>query len=69
MEDHEIQKRKRGGQPGNQNALKHGFYTKDKLSVRREENQQIKNKWREFQNNIELLVAAMNGNNSNNQAA
>ena len=69
MENHEIQKLKRGGQPGNQNALKHGFYTKDKLSVRREENQQIKNKWREFQNIIELLVAAMNGNNSNNQAA
>ena len=69
MENHEIQKLKRGGQPGNQNALKHGFYTKDKIAVRREENRQVKNKWREFQDNINLLVAAMHGNNSNNQAA
>jgi hypothetical protein len=69
MEDLEIQKRKRGGQPGNQNALKHGFYTKDKIAVRREENRIIKDKWKEFQDNINLLVAAMNGNNSSNQAA
>ena len=69
MENHEIQKLKRGGQPGNQNALKHGFYTKDKLVARREENRIIKDQWREFQGNINMLIAAMNGDNPSNPAA
>ena len=69
MESYEIQKRKRGGQPGNINALKHGFYTKDKLAARREENRIIKDQWREFQGNINMLIAAMNGDNPSNPAA
>ncbi|NCC04443.1 MAG: hypothetical protein EOM37_10460 [Proteobacteria bacterium] len=56
MNINEIQNRKRGGQPGNKNALKHGFYTRDKLETRRMINQAIKDQWKEFNDNFGLLL-------------
>lgn len=44
MENAENAKRTRGGQPGNKNALKHGFFTQESKDLRRdliERNQQL----------------------------
>jgi len=57
MNYNEKQKRTRGGQPGNTNALKHGFYTRDKLEARRKINQAIKDQWKEFNDNFQLILA------------
>lgn len=56
MNINEIPKRKRGGQPGNTNSLKHGFYTRDKIEARRKINQAIKDQWKEFNDNFQLLL-------------
>ena len=58
MNINETPKRKRGGQPGNTNSLKHGFYTRDKIAARRKINQAIKDQWKEFNDNFQLLLSS-----------
>lgn len=53
MEKNQTQMRKRGGQPGNKNALKHGFFTREKLEERRRMNEVIKQQWQKMLSEIE----------------
>ncbi len=36
MTQNEKTNRKRGGQPGNKNALKHGFYSQENIQIRKD---------------------------------